>query len=119
MKKWMAALTTCLALSTLPMGAFAHGYDAGDAALGGFVGGVVGGLIGAGGVPIVAAPVVVAPAPVVVERYAPRTVVVERRAPVVVERRAYYRGGHPVWRDRAWHRHEWREHERHEHRGRH
>jgi len=46
MKKRIAALSVSLALSTLPLGAFAHGYDAGDAALGGFVGGVVGGLIG-------------------------------------------------------------------------
>jgi len=64
MKKRIAALSVSLALSTLPLGAFAHGYDAGDAALGGFVGGVVGGLIGSGRVPVVAAPapVVVAPA---------------------------------------------------------
>jgi hypothetical protein len=73
MKKWLVALGTCAALCAFPMGAFAHGYNAGNAALGGLIGGVVGGLIGAGGVPVYVAPapVVVAPAPVVVERYAP------------------------------------------------
>jgi hypothetical protein len=105
MRKWLAALGACAALSTLPVGAFAHGYDAGDAALGGFVGGVVGGLIGSGAAPVYVAPapVVVAPArPVVVERYyAP--------APVVVERPIYYRGG-----DRGWHR-GWYKHGRHHH----
>jgi len=86
MKKWIAAMGTCAALSTLPIGAFAHGYDAGDAALGGFVGGLVGGLIGAGGVPVYAAP-----APVVVER----------PAPVVV-----HRAGHRRWHGRRkWHKH--------------
>jgi len=94
MKKRIAALSVSLALSTLPLGAFAHGYDAGDAALGGFVGGVVGGLIGAGGVPVY-----VAPAPVAV---------VPAR-PVVVERPIYYRGG-----DRGWHR-GWYKHGRHGH----
>ena len=109
MKKWIAALGTCAALSTLPMGAFAHGYDAGDAALGGFVGGLVGGLIGAGGVPVYAAPAPVVvepytPAPVVVERYAPRTVVVERPAPVIV-----HKAGHRRWHGhRKWHKHGWR-----------
>jgi hypothetical protein len=82
MKKWIAALGACTVLSTLPLGAFAHGYDAGDAALGGLVGGVVGGLIGSGAAPVYAAPapVMVTPArPVVVERYyAPAPVVVER-----------------------------------------
>ena len=78
MKKWILALGTCAALSALPVGAFAHGYDAGDAALGGLVGGVVGGLISSG---VVAAPVYAAPGPVVVERYAPPPVVVERPAP--------------------------------------
>jgi len=96
MKKWIAALSACAALSVLPAGAFAHGYDAGDAALGGFVGGVVGGLIGAGGVPVYVAPapVVVQPAPVVVERYyAPAPVVVEPYGPpVVVHDRGYHRG---------------------------
>jgi hypothetical protein len=77
MKKWIAALGACAALSALPTGAFAHGYDAGDAALGGFVGGVVSGLIGSG-----AAPVYVEPAPVVVT---PAPVVVPAPAPVVVE----------------------------------
>jgi hypothetical protein len=105
MKKWIAALSVSLALSTLPLGAFAHGgYYADDAALGGFVGGLVGGLIGAGGVPVVAAPVVVAPTPVVVER-AP--VVVERYytpAPVVVGRPVYYRGG-DRGRHRGWYKH--------------
>jgi len=103
MKKWLAALGTCAALSALPTGACAHGYDA--AALGGFVGGVVGGLIGSGGAPVYVAPtpVVVAPArPVVVERYyAP--------SPVVVGRPVYYRGG-----DRGWHR-GWYKHDRHGH----
>jgi hypothetical protein len=80
MKNSLAALSVSLALSTLPMGAFAGGYDAGDAALGGFLGGVVGGLIGSGGVPVYAAPT-----PVVVAPVAP-AVVVERPAPVVVER---------------------------------
>jgi hypothetical protein len=109
MKKWIAALSVSLALSTLPLGAFAHGYDAGDAALGGFVGGVVGGLIGSGGVPVYVAPapVVVAPArPVVVERYAP--------APVVVERPVYYRGGDRGWH-RGWYKHGWYKHGRHGH----
>ena len=78
MKKWIAALGACAALSTLPVGAFAHGHDAGDAALGGLVGGVVGGLIGSAAAPVYAAPVMVTPAaPVVVERYAPAPVVVE------------------------------------------
>jgi hypothetical protein len=100
MKKWMVALSTCLALSTLPVAAFAHGgYDAGDAALGGLVGGVVGGLIGAGGVPIYAAP-----APVVVAPVRPMIVEPYYAPPVVVERyygppRGYYWGG-----DRGWHR---------------
>jgi hypothetical protein len=71
MKKFIVALGTCAALSALPVGAFAHGYDAGDAALGGFVGGVVGGLIGAGGVPVYVAPAYYAPRPVVIERYGP------------------------------------------------
>jgi hypothetical protein len=106
MKKWISALTTCLALSTLPMGAFAHGGSyAGDAALGGFVGGVVGGLIGAGGVPVVAAPVVAAPAAVVVE---PAPVVVERYyapAPVVVGRPVYYYRGGDRGRHRGWYKH--------------
>jgi hypothetical protein len=46
--EWIATLGACAALSALHMGASAHAYDAGDAALGGFVGGVVGGLIGSG-----------------------------------------------------------------------
>jgi len=75
MKKGIAALSVSLAFSTLPMGAFAHGYDAGNAALGGFVGGVVGGLIGSG-----AAPVYVAPTPVVV---APARPVVDAPCPLV------------------------------------
>jgi hypothetical protein len=78
MKKWIAALGACAALFALRTVAFAHGYDAGDAALGGFVGGVVGGLIGSG-----RAPVAVAPAPVVVAPVAP-AVVVPSPAPVVV-----------------------------------
>ncbi|MGA7980995.1 MAG: hypothetical protein WCA32_12330 [Chromatiaceae bacterium] len=121
MKRWIAVLGACTVLSTLPMGAFAHGgYDAGDAALGGLIGGVVGGLIGT---TIGPAPVVVEryePArPVVVERYAPPPVVVERSAPVVVERYgpsvAYFRDGHRGWRDHEWREHEWRKHERREH----
>jgi hypothetical protein len=77
MKKWIAALGACATFSALPTGAFAHGYDAGDAALGGFVGGVVGGLIGSGAAPVYveSAPLVVTPAPVVVP--APAPVVVE------------------------------------------
>jgi hypothetical protein len=105
MKKWLAALGTCAALSALPVGAFAHGYDAGDAALGGFVGGVVGGLIGAGGVPVYVAPapIVVAPArPVIVEPYYPPT-------PVVIERY-----GPPPRHDRGLHR-GWYKHGRHGH----
>ena len=80
MKKWIVAFGACAALSTFPMGVFAHGYDAGNAALGGLVGGVVGGLIGAGGFPVYVAPapVVVAPAPIVVAPYyAPAPIVVE------------------------------------------
>ncbi len=110
MNKNIAALGICAALSTLPVSAFAHGYNAGDAALGGLVGGVVGGLIGSAIVPhpVYAAPVVVeryAPAPVVVERYAPAPVFVERyERPVVV-----YRGG-----DRGRHGHKkWHKHGRH------
>ena len=95
MKKWIVAFGACAALSTFPMGVFAHGYDAGNAALGGLIGGAVGGLIGAGGLPVVVAPapVVVQPAPVVVERYAPAPVVVAPyAAPVVVygARPGYY-----------------------------
>jgi hypothetical protein len=71
MKKWIAALGACAALSTLPVGAVAHGHDAGDAALGG----LVGGLIGSAAAPVYAAPVMVTPAPVVVP--APAPVVVE------------------------------------------
>jgi hypothetical protein len=103
MQKWIVTLGTCAALSALPMGALAHGYDAGDAALGGLVGGVVGGLIGSVIAPY---PVYAAPAPVVVERYVPPPVVVEEYAPapVVVERY-----GPPVVlygpRTRYWHRH--------------
>jgi hypothetical protein len=112
MKKWILALGTCAALSTLPLGAFAHGYDAGDAALGGLVGGVVGGLISSG---VVAAPVYAAPGPVVVERYAPPPVVVERPAPVVVGRGepsvVYYDGDRRGWWGHRWREHEWREHE--------
>jgi PXPV repeat (3 copies) len=73
MKKWITALGACATFSALPTGAFAHGYNAGDAALGGFVGG----LIGSG-----AAPVYVEPAPVVVT---PAPVVVPAPAPVVVK----------------------------------
>jgi hypothetical protein len=62
MKTWIAAPSVFLALSTLPAGALAHGYDAGDAALGG----LVGGLIGSGRVPVVAAP-----GPVVITSAAP------------------------------------------------
>jgi hypothetical protein len=111
MKKWILALGTCAALSTLPLGAFAHGYDAGDAALGGLVGGVV------------AAPVYAAPGPVVVERYAPPPVVVERPAPVVVERGepsvVYYDGDRRGWWGHRWREHEWRKHEWREHRWHH
>jgi hypothetical protein len=108
MKKSMATLSVCAFLCALPMGAFPHGYDSGDAALGGLVGGVVGGLIGSGVVP---APVYVAPAPIVVEPYAPAPVVVERYAPapVVVAPApppvVYDRDGY-----RGWRAHEWREH---------
>jgi hypothetical protein len=111
MKRWILALGASVALSTLPVGAFAHGYDAGDAALGGLVGGLVGGLIGAGGVPVVAAPIAVAPAPLVVERYTPAPVIVERYAPraVVVERPApvvVYKAGHRRWHGHnKWHKH--------------
>jgi hypothetical protein len=35
MKGWIATISARAALSTLPVHAFAHGYDAGDAALGG------------------------------------------------------------------------------------
>jgi hypothetical protein len=106
MKKLIAALGACTALTALPTGAFAHGYDAGDAALGGFVGGVVGGLIGSGGVPVYVAPapVVVAPArPVVVEPYyAPTPVVVDPYG----ARTIYYRNGHRGWYGgRGWHGH--------------
>ena len=104
MKKWILALGACAALSTLPMGAFAHGYwyNAGDAALGGLVGSVVGGLIGSGIAPY---PAYVAPAPVIVEPYyTPAPVVIERYAPVVVAPygppAVYYRGG-----NRGWYRH--------------
>ena len=107
MKQWILALGTCAALSTLPVGAFAHGYDAGDAALGGLVGGLVGGLIGAGGVPVYVAPapVVVAPArPVIVgPYYTPAPVVIERYGPPVV----YDRGLHRGWYKRGWHRRHW------------
>ena len=79
MKRLIVALGACAALSALPMGTFAHGYEAGDAALGGLIGGVVGGLIGTA----------IAPAPVVVEPYASAPVVVDRYdAPVVIERYA-------------------------------
>jgi hypothetical protein len=99
MKKWIVALGACAALSTFPMGAFAHGYNAGDAALGGLIGGVVGGLIGAGGVPVYVAPapVVVAPAPVVVRRYGPPVVVYEAGP------RHWH--GHKKWSKRGWRRH--------------
>ena len=113
MKKWIVALGACAALSTFPMGAFAHGYNAGDAALGGLIGGVVGGLIGAGGLPVYVAPapVVVAPAPVVVERYAPAPVVIKRYGPpVVVYETGPRRHGH-----KGWHKRGWRDHYRHHH----
>jgi hypothetical protein len=75
MKKWIVALGACVALATTPMSVLANGYDAGNAALGGF-------------------PVYVAPAPVVVEPYyAPAPVVVEPySAPVVIygARSPYY-----------------------------
>jgi PAB1-binding protein PBP1 len=45
MRRWIAALGICAALSALPAGAFAHGYDAGDAA-----------LIGSGAAPVYGAP---------------------------------------------------------------
>jgi len=118
MKRLMVALGACAALSTLPMGAFAHGYEAGDAALGGLIGGVVGGLIGT---TIVPAPVVVeryAPAPVVVERYdapvvieryAPAPIVVERAEPTVV----YYQRGYGGWHGHKRDKHRW--HQRHWH----
>jgi hypothetical protein len=107
MKKWIAALGACAALSTLPMGAFAHD-NVGNAALGGLIGGVVGGLIGAGGVPVYVAPapVVVAPAPVVVERYAPAPVVIERYPrPVVVHEVGPRWHGHKEWHKGGWRRH--------------
>jgi hypothetical protein len=99
MKRWILALGTCAALSTLPVGAFAHGYGytAGNAALGGLVGGVVGGLIGSAiaPYPVYAAPVVVAPPrPVVVEPYyAPAPVYVVPYGPPAV----YYGSGHRGW----------------------
>jgi len=104
MKNWIAALSVSLALSTLPMGVFAHGYDPGDAALGGFVGGAVGGLIGSGRVPVVVAPA----RPVVVEPYyAPTLVVVEPYG----ARTIYYRGGHRGWYGgRGWHGHHYHHH---------
>jgi len=93
MKKWIAALGACAALFALRTVAFAHGYDAGDAALGGFVGGVVGGLIGSG-----RAPVAVAPAPVVVAPYAAPTLVYGARPG------RYYSHGHyyPYRHHRHW-----------------
>ena len=100
MNKKIAALGICAALSTLPVSAFAHGYNAGDAALGGLVGGVVGGLIGSAIVPY---PVYAAP--VVVERYAPAPVIVERyERPVVVYRGGHRRGhGHKKWHKHGRH----------------
>jgi hypothetical protein len=109
MRRWIAALGTCAALSALPAGAFAHGYDAGDAALAGFVGGVVGGLIGSGVAPVYVAPapvVVTSAVPVVVERYAPAPVVVAPSRP----RAIYYRGGH-----RGWYKHGRHGHHHHHH----
>jgi hypothetical protein len=84
MKRWIVAIGACVALTTVSTQASAHGYDAGNAVVGGLVGGVVGGLIGSAVAP---PPVYVAPAPVVVERYAPAPVVVQpyAPAPVVVE----------------------------------
>jgi hypothetical protein len=84
MRRWIVAMGTCAVLTTAPAQAFAHGYYAGDAVLGGVVGGVVGGLIGSAVAP---RPVYVAPAPVVVRRYAPAPVVVQpyAPAPVIVE----------------------------------
>ena len=100
MNKKIAALGICAALSTLPVSAFAHGYDEGAAVLGGVVGGIVGGLIGSGGLPIYA------PAPVVVERYAPARVIVERyERPVVVYRGD--RGRHRGWYKHGSHRGHW------------
>jgi len=107
MRKWILAIGACAALSTLPAGAFAHGYDAGDAALGGLVGGVVGGLIGSTIAPYPYT-VYAAPAPVVVPRYEPAPVVVAPYGPPVV----YYRGGYRAWhghdrREHRWHRRHW------------
>jgi hypothetical protein len=103
MRKWILAIGACAALSTLPVGAFAHGYDAGDAALGGLVGGVVGGLIGSTIAPYPYT-VYAAPTPVIVQRYEPAPVVVAPYGPPV----ARYRGGY-----RGWHGHDRREHRRH------
>jgi hypothetical protein len=109
MKRCIVALGACAALSTFPMGAFAHGYDAGGAALGGLIGGVVGGLIGAGGIPVYVTPVpvVVAPAPVVVERYAPAPVVIESygRPVVVHEAGPRHWHGRKEWNKRGWRGH--------------
>jgi hypothetical protein len=105
MRKWILAIGTCATLSTLPMATFAHGYDAGDAALGGLVGGVVGGLIGSTIAPYPYG-VYASPAPVIVEGYRPAPVVVAPAGPPAV----YYRGGYRGWHH---HDHDWREHRGH------
>lgn len=112
MKRWIIALGTGVALSTLPIHAFAYGHDQGAAVLGGIVGGVVGGLMASGAAPF---PVYVAPAPVVVERYAPAPIIVERVYPAS----AYAVGGYDGYRDQEWREHRWREQEwREQHRPR-
>lgn len=75
MKTSIVAMGAIAALATVSGQVYAHGYgyDAGNAVVGGLVGGVVGGLIGSAVAP---RPFYVAPAPVVVERYAPAPVVV-------------------------------------------
>jgi hypothetical protein len=83
MRRRIVALGVCAVLATLPLQAQADRYHGVDPFVGGVVGGVVGGLIGSA---IAPRPVYVAPAPVVVQRYAPAPVVVERYPPVVVDR---------------------------------
>ena len=107
-KRVLVILGTCAVLSAAPLSAFAHGDEAGAA----IVGGILGGLIGSAIVGVPAYPAY-APAPVVVERYAP-PVVVERYepAPVVVEsyglpRAVYYRDDGRRWHDHGWHRRHW------------
>jgi hypothetical protein len=107
MTRWtsMLCIGICICLSALPVSAFAHDDDAGNAVIGGIVGGVVGGLIGSA---IAPDPLHVAPAPVIVPRDAPAPVIVETYGPPGVYERGRHLGWYgPRWRGHPRHHRHW------------